>query len=349
MALNLAIAQRSVGHHPLLYCIEAEGELGLEARSNGIDVTCFKKGTGKSLRTLWQIARALVHDKADILHTHNPPAHYYGAFAAFLANIPVVNTRHSPISSRGRERTEHNFRWLLPLTNEVVFVSSDAQKRIEPHWNGREIASRVIRNGIPTSRFAGPALRSNSNHRFVFGAVGRLVAVKRFDLLIDAFRVVRECVPDSELQIVGDGPLRDALWNHVAATGLKGSVLLRPARMDIERVFAEFDVFVISSSSEGLPMVVLEAMASSVPIVSTRVGGIAEVVQEGRFGWFCEHGDCDGLAAAMLDARRCADLKKRGEIAAEVAGRDYDIAQVAERYLEVFTSVLQHSGQTKLR
>lgn len=346
MALNLALAQRDSGHEPLLYCIEAEGNLALEARANGIRVTCFNKKAGKSVRAVAQIANSLTRDGADVLHTHNPSAHYYGAPAAWLARIPVVNTRHSPVSSRGAEYRERYFRWLLGLTDEVVFVSRHAQQQIEPQWAGRHVATRVIPNGVPVARFRRQRTRSGSNQPFVFGAIGRLVPVKCYDLLIDAFRLVQDRAPDSELHIVGDGPLLDDLRSHVISAGVQGRARIEPARLDVGEVFRSFDAFVVSSSSEGLPMVVLEAMAAGLPIVSTRVGGIAEAVQEGSFGWFCAPGNCGELADAMLATRRCSDLTERGQIAAQVAAAKYDVGSVAERYMELF-AVLTRTAQAK--
>lgn len=339
MALNLALAQRDFGHEPLLYCIEAEGDLALEARANGIRVTCFNKSPGRSVRAVAQIAYSLIRDGADVLHTHNPSAHYYGAPAAWLARIPVVNTRHSPVSSRGAEYRERYFRWLLSLTDEIVFVSRHAQQQIEPQWAGRHAATRVIPNGVPVVRFRCQRTRSGSNQPFVFGAIGRLVPVKCYDLLIDAFRLVQERAPDSELHIVGDGPLLDDLRRHVIRAGVQGRVRIEPARPDVDEVLRSFDAFVVSSSSEGLPMVVLEAMAAGLPIVSTRVGGIAEAVEEGSFGWFCAPGNYEGLADAMLASRRCSDLIERGQIAARVAAAKYDAGCVAGRYLELFAGL----------
>ena len=336
MALNLAISESHAGHAPLLYSIEREGVLASEARAEGIPVTCFDKPAGKSVRTVLQIARALIRDRIDILHTHNPSAHYYGAPAAYLARIPVVNTRHSPISSRGQKHKERNFKLLLPITDQVVFVSSDALVKVERQWQGWQASTSVIRNGIPVARFSGHPNRPRLGGKFTFGAVGRLVPVKRYDLLIDAFQIVQKSAPDSHLRIVGDGPLAETLHRRVVEAGLKEAVTIEARRLDIERVFHEFDAFVVSSASEGLPMVVLEAMASGLPIVSTRVGGIAEIVEEHCFGWFCQPDDRQSLADAMLKARKFSGLSNAGQMA-ELAARNYDISCVVERYLEVFT------------
>ena len=341
MALNLALAQKEAGHEPLLYCIESEGTLAQEARANGIPVICFHKKAGKSPGTVLQIARALRRDRADILHTHNPPAHYYGAPAAWLARIPVVNTRHSPISARGGEYRERYFKWLLSLTGAVVFVARNGQERILPQWSGKKIFTRLIPNGIPVARFQLERPRRDNSKPFVFGAIGRLAPVKCYDLLIDAFRSVLEREPNCELHIVGEGPLAEELRSHVIRCGLQDRAFVKPATLDVAEALRSFDAFVISSSSEGLPMVVLEAMAAGLVIVATRVGGIPEAVQEGKFGWFCAPGDREALAEVMLTARNCADLEARGRMAAEYAVAKYDASVMARQYLEVFAPLVR--------
>ena len=257
-----------------------------------------------------------------------------------MAGIPVVCSRHSPISSRGGEYRERYFRWMLPLTAKIVFISSDVERQVAPEWTGREISSSVIRNGVPVERFSMVRPTLDRNKPFVFGAIGRLAPVKCYDQMIDAFREVSEKAPRSELHIVGDGPLFDELNAHVKNTGMQDRVFVKGARLDVKEVLRSFDVFVVSSSSEGVPMVVLEAMSSGLPVVSTRVGGVPEVVVEGKFGWLCEANDKQALAKLMLEAWEAPDLRERGREAAEYAVR-YDISKVAENYMAVYESCLR--------
>jgi glycosyltransferase involved in cell wall biosynthesis len=342
VALNLALAQAVAGHQPRVYCIDGEGELATQARAAGIEVKNFSKGPGVRLWTALRIAASMWRDKLDVVHTHNPSAHYYGAVAALLARVPVlVNTRHSPVSSRGAEYRECYFRWLLPITDSVVFVSDHARKAVEAKWGPGRCLTCTIPNGIPISQFrAQPARPGCSRPRITFGTLGRLAPVKGHEFLIRAFGKVSEQACEAKLQIVGGGPLEAKLQQQIADQGLSDRIRILAPTHDVAGVLSGLDVFVISSLSEGLPMVVLEAMAAGLPIVSTRVGGIPEVVPEGTVAWFCDPGDVEGMAQAMLAAMRCPQLAERGRAAAELAVSSYNSAQMAGRYDALFFELL---------
>jgi glycosyltransferase involved in cell wall biosynthesis len=343
MALNLALALLDAGHEPSFYCISGEGELASEARQSGIAVKNFGKGPGLSFATVVAMARSLMRDRPDVVLSHNPAAHYYAAVAAFLARVPVVvNTRHSPISSRGSEYREEYFKWLLPITDHVVFVSEQARTAIEGSWRNTRARRkvRVIPNAIPLSKFSShPAHPGSRYPRITFGAVGRMATVKGYDILLQAFRSVAGKIPDAQLRIVGDGPQRESLQRQCLELALSEKVSIEPATTDVASVLSELDVFVVSSLSEGLPMVVLEAMAAGLPIVSTRVGGIPEAVPERQVGWFCAPGEVDALADLLVKAYQSPELETRGREAARIASEHYDSSKMAVRYLELFVSL----------
>ena len=342
MALNLAATQMAGGHQPHIFCISTEGPLASEARELGIPVTGFDKGPGIRWRTALSMARALWREHPDVVHTHNPPAHFYGAIAARLARVPViVNTRHSPVSPRGSEHREKRFETLLSITDNVVFVSAEAQLAVEQQWKRQPRHSVVIPNGIPTCTFRRkPARPGAARPRIRFGTVGRLVPVKAQEIMLQAFQRVVQVVPEAELRIVGSGPLADKLHRDRAALGIERRVRIEAPTNDVAAVLSELDVFVISSLSEGLPLVVLEAMASGLPIIATRVGGISGVAAEGRVAWYCSPGDVSALAECMLAAATSSDLAVRGAMAARVAQQDYDVSRMADAYERLYKSTL---------
>ena len=105
LVVDLAVAHKTAGHQPLIYCLHEPGMLAAEARAADIPVTAFHKRPGFSWRTLWDLTRQLRRDAPEVLHTHNPGVHHYGALAACLARVPAVaNTRHGPASSGGHAR-----------------------------------------------------------------------------------------------------------------------------------------------------------------------------------------------------------------------------------------------------
>jgi glycosyltransferase involved in cell wall biosynthesis len=343
MALDLAMEQKASGHEAHVYCLLRAGALAKEAEAAGIPVSVFHKQPGLSLRLLAQLAWRFFRDGIEVAHSHDPNIHHYAAVAARMAGVPVVvNTRHGPATSSGGSFNERWFRMALPFTDAVVFVSEQARRTIMERSGLSERMTSVIPNGIRVERFMRrPAAPGSAWPRIRFGTVGRLVQAKGHATLIDAFQRLRERLPTAVLQIAGGGPLRGELQEQVARLGLEECVTLAGACSDVAGFLSELDIFVFSSRNEGLPMAILEAMAAGLPIVSTRVGGVPEVVPEGEVGWFCPADDAASLAAAMYTAAVSPDLAQRGQRATRLALERYTTAAMNRNYETVYRRCLK--------
>jgi glycosyltransferase involved in cell wall biosynthesis len=330
----LAIAQRQAGHRPILVSLVGGGPLAEEAQAAQIDVEVFHKSPGFDLGALWRLYQSVRCSRADVVHTHNPGVHPYGALAGWLARVPaILNTRHGVSSSRGQPYRERYFRAVLPLTGRVVSVSQDTANWYLARGIFKPSQSAVIWNGIPLDKYLAKPARPGSRRPLLrFGTVGRLVPAKAHELLLTAFARLRRTHPETELVIYGDGPLRPQLDDALARLGLQGAARLAGPTTAVADVLAELDIFVLSSLTEGLPIVILEALAAGLPIVSTRVGGVPEVAPEGEVAWFSPPGDVDALAAAMAAAAGSSDLDVRGAAARRRACGFFSITAVARHY-----------------
>jgi len=134
------------------------------------------------------------------------------------------------------------------------------------------------------------------------GIVGRLVPIKNHALFLQAARRVREQVPGARFAIVGDGELRAALEAQADAPGLAGAVTFTGFLRDLRPVYSDLDLLVIASDNEGTPVSIIEALAAGVPVVSTAVGGVPDLLEGGRYGALIPPGDADALAGAMITA-----------------------------------------------
>ncbi len=346
MVINLAVEQASAGHQVRIYCLFGPGKLAGEARERGIEVTAFDKKPGFSISKLLAIAAAMRSDRPDVVHSHNPFVHHYAAMAAKLARCPViVNTRHGPITSEGKAFNERYFRCVLPLTDHVVHVSEDCRRTLSLRLSGRQNKHSVILNGISLEPFMNQKAQVGSHFpRLRFGTVGRMVPVKAHSILIDAFRLVLEKLPTAELQIVGGGPLMNELQTQIDKFNLARKVQLKGPSNDISGVLSTWDIFVLPSLNEGLPLVVLEAMAAGLPIVATRVGGVPEVAQEGTVAWYCEPNDPNALANTLLTAALGRELATRGAAAREIAMEKFGIFTMYQHYDDLFRRIIQHKG-----
>ena len=182
---------------------------------------------------------------------------------------------------------------------------------------GRRDQYRVIPNGVPLERFALP--RRPVRGRILM--VGRLAPPKRPDLALRAFASVRERIPEAELHVVGDGPLRAEAEALAAELGLAGSVRFLGTREDVPQLLAEAECALLASDYEGCPLAVVEAMAASVAVVATEVGGVGELVRPSVTGAVAPKGDAEALAAALsevlADPQRPAALGAAGRRFAE--------------------------------
>jgi len=169
--------------------------------------------------------------------------------------------------------------------------------------------------------------------------------VKDHQTLLTAFANVKKYAPACRLEILGCGELLDDLEAQARALGIQGSVRFRGWSRGVAEFLAEIDGFVLSSKSEGLPMTLLEAMAAGLPVVSTAVGGIPEIVNSARCGWLAAAGDPAGLAGRMLEAHHAPDLPDRGSRAREAAAANYSVKSMADQYGRLFADLSTGTGR----
>lgn len=342
LIVDLARAQKVDGHEPSVYCLLEPGALAEELQASGIRVTAFHKRPGFSMKTLRSLVRSLRHDAPEILHTHNPGVHHYGAVAGRMAGVPVVmNTRHGTATSFGRAFRERYYRAVLPITDHIVFVCDDSKRSVAPYRALPGKKASVIHNGIALCEFLShPARPGSVRPRIRFGTIGRMVPVKGHRVLIEAFARIASILPGAELRITGGGPLENELKAQAEKLGLNGRVSVEAMTRQAAEVLSGLDIFVLSSSSEGLPLVVLEAMAAGLPLVSTRVGGVPEVAPPGIVSWLCAPNSADQLAAAMLQAAASPRLPEMGRAARTIALQHFDAVQMHRRYEALYLRLL---------
>jgi len=290
---------------------------------------------------LWKLFRQL---RPAILHTYNVGTLEYSLTAA-LAGIPVrIHAEHGRDSIEiDGQHARYNLlrRLLIPIVDAYVPVSSDLA-----HWlrdtigvPERQISS--VMNGVDLMRYS-PALPVNAAGPFWIGTVGRADRIKNHVGLLDSFQLLLERFPrpqhDLRLAIVGDGPMLGVLRELVASRGLSDRVWLPGARGDVAEVMRGFSVFVLPSLSEATPVVILEAMASGLPVVATCVGGVPDVVLEDETGLLVAPSDPKGFADAIAAYVLNDEMRRRhgaaGRARSEAA---YSINATIEGYASLYS------------
>lgn len=290
----------------------------------------------------------------DILHVHHVPLYRQIAFAARFAKIKgVVLTEHAKLSiSRSFALQE----WCRRAAHEASFftvVSEDLRRYFVNELHIPVEALHVIRNGVDTLRFQPATVRDGLRHLLppsfqgqILISVGRLAEAKDQVTLLKAMSILKERKVDVFLLLVGDGELRHLLESSIRQLELPGHVLLLGNRTDVDALMPQADCFVLSSQREGLPMVVLEAMASGLPIVSTRVGGIPEIVTAGKNGFLVEPGHPDQLADAIERILMQTEaISAMGPVNREKIEQNFSMHQTVNAYQRLYQSILAKAGR----
>lgn len=341
VALDLATIQREAGHRVLAVSLAPPPEGPTADAFRAADVRTAivsKRGPSFDPSLAVRLAKYLSEHSVDVVHTHNPQPLIYGAPAATLARAACVHTKHG--INPDPERRMWLRRAASKMADAYVAVTPSLARVALTNQECDPTQLHVISNGIDTRRFtpdpeARVRIRAElgiPEDAWVVGTVGRLAPEKNQGLLIDAVAPMLD--KRRHLIIVGDGPERASLQARAAGTWRPEYIHFTGARQDSEALLAAFDVFALTSQSEGLPLVLLEAMATRLPVVSTAVGGVPDLVQHEVTGYLVDSGDWVGLTRRLIwlasrppEALVAASVARRAVLdqhSAEHMARDYE-------------------------
>lgn len=283
----------------------------------------------RDLQTLRRLAARMREIRPHVVHTHTAKAGAVGRAAAIMAGVPaIVHTFHghvlrgyfSPAKTavyRAIERTlARRTDRLLTVTprvrDELLALGVGAASQYTPVPLGFDLAPLLSaehrRGELRAELGVGDAP--------LVGIVARLVPIKAHEVFLAAAVRVRQALPAARFLVVGDGELRGALEAQAASLGLGDAVRFLGWRADLDRLYADMDVVVLTSRNEGSPVALIEAMAAGVPVVSTNVGGVADVVDDGENGWLAPMDDDADLAQHVLavlgDPARARSMGQQG-------------------------------------
>ena len=297
----------------------SEGSLLEDARRRGVRVRVLphlvrRVDPVKDARVTLELARLFRQERLDLVSTHSSKAGIVGRLAARLASVPVVVHTvhgwgfHEHMPARTRRTYEVLERFLARHTDRLASVSERTTRAGLEAGVGRPEQYVLIRSGVPLERFhPDEACRRRVRAGLgwpadgpVVGSVGRLSPQKNpLDFTRAAARIAATH-PDARFLYVGDGPLRADIERELDATGLRDRVALAGLRDDVPDLLRALDVFVLTSLWEGMPRVVLQALATGVPVVAYDIAGIAEAVRDGRNGFTVPPGDVAALADHVI-------------------------------------------------
>jgi glycosyltransferase involved in cell wall biosynthesis len=309
----------------------------------------------RDLRAVVTLVRMLRRRRAAIVHTHTSKAGFIGRLAARLARTPaIIHQPHGHIfyGYYGRAVTA-----LYVALERIAARWSDrlitlTDREIEEHLAlgiGRRPQFVTVPSGVPTAelrarapgRAAARAALGLPDDAFVVAALGRLVPVKGFDLLVEAMPALLAAVPEAHAIVIGDGPEETALAALARRLGVSARVRLHGASADPATILAGVDVLAAPSRNEGMGRALVEAMALGVPVVGADVGGIPSVVGDDEAGRLVPPNDVAALAEALVELGRDPSIRaKLAEVARERA-ETFSTEVADARMLDLYASLVR--------
>jgi glycosyltransferase involved in cell wall biosynthesis len=328
---------------PVFACLDDYGPLGEQMRQEGVPICVLDRRSGFDPRCVWRLGRWLRQERVELIQAHQYAPFFYSSLARWTARgIPVLFTEH------GRDHPDYR-RWKRVLANRILLGRSDQVVAVGEHVRQALIANEglpperveVIYNGVDRGLFERPASEDAAvRAELGFAAedslivqVARLHRLKDHATAIRAVARLRETRPNAHLLLIGDGEDRDSLTALVDSLGLHEAVHFLGTRSDVARLLRAAEIFLLTSVSEGIPLTLVEAMCARVPIVSTSVGGVPELITHNESGLLAEAGDVAGLANCMNRLLDDASLRDRFANAAyRVAIDKFDAQTMLSRY-----------------
>ncbi len=321
-------------------------------RDAGVEVTHLSRSKFDP-RILTDLVRIGRERGARVLHVHGYAAADFGRLAAKALGAGLVLHEHFADPKMPGYQAVAD-RLLAGLTDRAVAVSGSTRDFLVRERFVPEGRVRLVWNGAPLAEFAPrPADESRALRRsfgfddetLVIGTISRLSLQKSHRTLLDALPPVFARFPAARALIVGDGDQMEALREQAARLGIAGAVVFAGHRTDVPQLLSALDVFCISSTYEGTPLALFEAMAAGRTIVSTAVDGCAEVLRDGATGLLVPPSDPPALGDALVRALADAGLRRSLSDAALAASRQFDIAECVRQLEAIYDEVLAERGR----
>lgn len=310
----------------------------------------------RDVAALWRLFRLFARERPDVVHTHHAKAGALGRLAAHLAGVPaVVHTYHGNIFSGyfspPVERSVIAVERRLAGFADALVAISPSQKadladrfRIAPPSQFHLIPLGLDLAPFLTAHSPDPALREEIGFPPsgpVVGIVARLEPVKDIARFLHIARIVSGALSTARFLIVGDGPLRMELEEKARILGIADRTLFIGAREDLPRLCPLMDVLCLTSRNEGTPVSLIEAMAAGRPVVAHAVGGVGDVIEDGRTGILVNPADPEGFARRVATLLLDASLRERlGRAARESVRSRFAPERLADDIEALYCSLL---------
>lgn len=290
------------------------------------------------------LANLIKREKIDIIHAHSRVSQVAAAIASLATGVPYVTTCHGYFKKRSRGLIDT---WGA----KVIAISKAVKTHLERDLNVKSGRIELIYSGVDAAHFeraySADEIRKLKKEMWlhdgpVVGTIGRLSIVKGQRYLVEAMQQVVAKVPDVQAVIVGTGEEEEALRHLAGSLGIAGSVLFIPSCPDTHKFLSVMDVFVFPSVKEGLGIALLEAMAAARACVASRIGGIENIIKDGRTGILTDVGDVDAIAKGILRLLNDEKLRKEmGSSGRKLVKEQFTLDLMAENIAKLYKDIIK--------
>jgi glycosyltransferase involved in cell wall biosynthesis len=328
-----------------VYCLDSAGEWASRLESRGVPVHVIGRRPGRDWRVATRLRRLAREHRTTVLHCHQYTPFVYGTLSALSWRGPrVVFTEHGRLSDAApsaRRRAAN--RVLAPFSAAITAVSSELRCfMIAEGFPARRVS--VVHNGIDPGAAPGTETRAAaraqlglSAGQFAMVTAARLDPVKNLRMALDAVAALAQSDRYVSLVVIGDGPERERLQAHAKQSGIQSQVRWLGYRSDVRALLPAFDAYLNTSTSEGISVTILEAMAACLPVIATSVGGTPEVVVPEETGILVPSNDTVACAAAVDRLSRTPSLSARFGAAGRLRLESrFTVDRMTEQYLALY-------------
>jgi len=341
------LKNRSKNFKFTVLCLVEGGALESELEQINVPVVIFNKSSKYDLTILIKLISWMLNNKPSVVHTHLFTADTWGRLAATMARVPcIITTVHSTNSWKGAIHRLVD-KALSFVTDRIVACSDEVANVLKKEFKISKDRIAILSNGIDFRRFDTLNLTTINEIDLLapdivkIVVIGRLHPAKGHLDLIRAIAKLKTVTTKFHVFLVGEGELKDEIITKCTENNISNFITLMGQRTDIPEILAKTDIFVMPSHWEGLPMALLEAMAMSMPVIASRVGGIPDVIKDGFNGLLIDKSDDAELANKI--AQLLADERMRIKLGVEAKKtviENYSAKNVSKGYESLYQKIL---------
>ena len=335
MCENLIYGLKKLGHDVTVISLYNNRTAITERLENaGIDIRYLGKKKGLDLSIIGKIKRVLIEKHPDVIHTHLYSAQY-AIPAAVLAGVKHrVHTIHSVATNENGKIARRLNSFFFKHCNLIpVALSGNIKQTVIEEYGLPPENIPIVFNGIDLSRCCVKESYSRKGN-FKILHIGRFQEVKNHKGLIEAFAIFNEKFPDSELFMIGDGETRGAIETIVKSKNLENVVTFLGPQKNVHKYISQMDIFTLTSFYEGIPMTLIEAMGSGMPIVATNVGGISDMLDDKSA--LLVSVDVNEIAAAYEKYYKDQKLRGIHGVSALNSANSFSSHEMSKKYVEIY-------------